>query len=93
MERSMEKVEPTGRNLAESLQLCARLHAGFSVEARGPVSSIVTWAVAAVSIATVASTIATAQTSEAAIATAQATKAVAQTSIVVAIVVAHGVKS
>ena len=69
---------------------------GFSVEATGPVSSIVTRAVAAISIATIASTVAAAQTSEEAIATAvvaaQTTKAIAQATIVLAVVAAHLVK-
>ena len=69
---------------------------GFSVEAPGPVSSIVPRAVAAISIATIASTVAAAQTSEGAIATAvaaaQTTKAIAQATIVLAVVAAHLVK-
>lgn len=64
---------------------------GFSVAAREPMSSVAMWAVAAISVASIASTIATAIA--AAISTAQATEAIAQPALVVAIVIAHGVKS
>ena len=68
----------------------------YSVEARTPVSSIVTWMVAAISITTAIAQPAEAATSVAvAVAITQATKAstaVAQALAVVA-VVAHGVRS